>query len=63
MVIPMEQGKGHKNRNVMLSACLLELLRAWWAGGATNSGSHAPDLHATSRSGLPSGIQMSDLIH
>jgi hypothetical protein len=28
-----------------------------------NSGSHAPDLHATSRTGIPSRIQMSDLIH
>src|SRR3979490_2085154 len=27
-----------------------------------NSGSHAPDLHATSRTGIPSRIQMSDLI-
>ena len=28
-----------------------------------NSGSHAPDLHATSQTGIPSRIQMSDLIH
>ena len=28
-----------------------------------NSGSHAPDLHATSPTGIPSRIQMSDLIH
>jgi hypothetical protein len=28
-----------------------------------NSGSHAPDLHAASRTGIPSRIQMSDLIH
>ena len=30
MVIRVEQGKGHKDRNAMLSASLLELLRAWW---------------------------------
>ena len=28
-----------------------------------NSGSHAPDSHASSPPGIPSGIQMSDLIH
>jgi hypothetical protein len=28
-----------------------------------NSGSHAPDSHASSRLGIPSGIQMSDAIH
>jgi len=30
MVIRVEQGKGHKDRYVMLSAHLLALLRAWW---------------------------------
>src|SRR6266478_7364373 len=30
MVIRVEQGKGRKDRYVMLSAHLLELLRAWW---------------------------------
>ena len=30
MVIRVEQGKGSKDRYVMLSAHLLELLRAWW---------------------------------
>ena len=30
MVIRVEQGKGHKDRYVMLFGHLLELLRAWW---------------------------------
>jgi len=30
MVIRVEQGKGRKDRYVMLSAHLLDLLRAWW---------------------------------
>ena len=30
MVIRVEQGKGHKDRYVMLSPHLLELLRTWW---------------------------------
>ena len=34
MVIRVEQGKGRKDRYVMLSPHLLELLRAWWRSGA-----------------------------
>jgi integrase/recombinase XerD len=30
MIIRVEQGKGRKDRNVMLSPSLLQLLRAWW---------------------------------
>lgn len=30
MMIRVEQGKGRKDRHVMLSPALLELLRAWW---------------------------------
>jgi site-specific recombinase XerD len=30
MIIRVEQGKGHKDRNVMLSPHLLDLLRTWW---------------------------------
>jgi integrase/recombinase XerD len=30
MVIHVDQGKGQKDRYVMLSPVLLEILRAWW---------------------------------
>ncbi len=30
MLIHVEQGKGRKDRKVMLSPALLDLLRAWW---------------------------------
>src|SRR5205807_3872437 len=33
MVIRVEQGKGRKDRYVMLSPHLLDLLRAWWKAG------------------------------
>jgi site-specific recombinase XerD len=33
MVLRVEQGKGHKDRYAMLSAALLDPLRAWWRAG------------------------------
>ncbi len=33
MLLRVEQGKGRKDRNAMLSPQLLELLRAWWREG------------------------------
>jgi integrase/recombinase XerD len=34
MLIRVEMGKGRKDRHAMPSPQLLELLRAWWLGGA-----------------------------
>ncbi|WP_256483844.1 tyrosine-type recombinase/integrase [Aliihoeflea sp. 40Bstr573] len=34
MLIRVEQGKGRKDRNAMLSPQLLELLRLWWREGS-----------------------------
>src|SRR3974377_1702440 len=33
MLLRVEQGKGRKDRNAMLSPQLLELLRTWWRDG------------------------------
>jgi len=37
MLIRVEQGKGRKDRNAMLSPQLLELLRLWWREGKTRT--------------------------
>jgi site-specific recombinase XerD len=37
MLIRVEQGKGRKDRNAMLSPQLLELLRLWWRAGKRRS--------------------------
>src|SRR5260221_14667023 len=37
MLIRVEQGKGRKDRNAMLSPQLLELLRLWWREGKRRS--------------------------
>src|ERR1700751_11809 len=36
-IIRIEQGKGRKDRNVMLSPELLDLLRQWWRGGPSRA--------------------------
>ena len=40
MVIRIEQGKGRKDRYVMLSRHLLDLLRAWWRAARPQSKMH-----------------------
>ena len=43
MTLRVEQGKGQRDRYVMLSPQLLELLRAWWRRRGRRSGSSRPD--------------------
>jgi integrase/recombinase XerD len=38
MIIRVEQGKDHKDRNVMLSPSLLDLLRGWWRAARPRAG-------------------------
>jgi integrase len=62
MLIRVEQGKGRKDRNAMLSPQLLELLRLWWREGKRRGGSrfmggvlttgHEPDAARIVRNGL-----------
>jgi integrase/recombinase XerD len=40
MLIRVEQGKGRKDRNAMLSPQLLELLRLWWREGKRRNAMH-----------------------
>jgi len=35
MLLRVEQGKGRKDRDAMLSPQLLELLRDWWVEGSS----------------------------
>ena len=44
MLIRVEQCKGHKDRNAMLSPHLLDLLRQWWRGGQAARGDVATRL-------------------
>jgi integrase len=37
MLIRVEQGKGRKDRNAMLSPQLLALLRLWWQEGRSTA--------------------------
>ena len=57
MVIRIEQGKGHKDRYVMLSPHLLELLRAWYnaarpRGGCFRNEPGQPDVGAPAQARL-----------
>jgi integrase len=38
MIIRVEQGKGLKDRNVMRSPSLLDLLRTWWRAARPQGG-------------------------
>jgi integrase len=59
MLIRVEQGKGRKDRYVMLSPHLLNLLRAWWKAARpqgwlfSRARSSAADDHAPAQSRLP----------
>jgi integrase len=42
----VEQGKGRKDRNVMLSPLLLDLLREWWKAARPYSRHHHQIAHS-----------------
>ena len=55
MVIRVEQGKGQKDRYVMLSSTLLDILRSYWQAAGPSNGS-SPAIGPASRSpGTPWG--------
>ena len=56
MLIRVEQGKGRKDRNAMLSPQLLELLRDWWQRRALPQGWLFPGPQPSSRSRPASSI-------
>ena len=61
MVIRVDQGKGQKDRYVMLSPKLLEILRSWWRAGKAQAvalpGRYSRPAHQQrrGRAGLPEG--------
>jgi integrase/recombinase XerD len=64
MIIRVEQGKGGKDRNVMLSPSLLDLLRTWWKAARPRSGAaddHAPAQSRLSRRSPDGGAQQARL--